>query len=390
MPAYNIKQIYVGNFVPFDTIESIGSSSDFDNEISSVDGFASGTIFNKNNMRIVDIIQNDTVNNDFQGSPRSDRLEEDDAKNYQNPIIADSYTYDLGSASITSKIDTTFLWNATVKWGDGTSVDIKISFVQLQNGDIFLTPGATFFDNRNIQSITLGSPDRSDFYGVSADQGIDNANIVCFAAGTMIKTAKGECKVENLSVGDQVLTIDMGLQPIRWIGFRDLNIQDLRRSPELYPIRICPHALGDNHPEHDLLVSPQHRVLIRNRVAHRMFNTNEVLLAAKHLCGLKGVEVADDVTDIRYYHILFDHHQIIWSNNAATESLYTGPEAVKALTKEQLTEIFTLFPALRNCNRPSPNIVHQTTLARLTIAGRPGRNMINRIEHSKHDIYASD
>lgn len=40
--------------------------------------------------------------------------------------------------------------------------------------------------------------------------------VICFAAGTMIRTARGERPVEKLRVGDLVVTRDNGLQPLAW------------------------------------------------------------------------------------------------------------------------------------------------------------------------------
>lgn len=172
--------------------------------------------------------------------------------------------------------------------------------------------------------------------------------VPCFAAGTMIETDRGPVAVESLSAGDLVRTRDHGLQPVRWIGSRQLGAAELSRSAHLRPIRIRAGALGPNAPLNDLLVSPQHRVLVRSKVALRMFGAMEVLVAARHLLELDGIEAAADVTDVEYFHFLFDQHEVVYSNGAETESLYTGPEALKAVGPAARDEIFTLFPELRD------------------------------------------
>ena len=155
--------------------------------------------------------------------------------------------------------------------------------------------------------------------------------IVCFARGTLIKTRDGERPIEALAVGDAVMTMDAGYQPIRWIGARRLSRAELAANPRLTPIRIRAGALGRNLPERDLVVSPQHRILVRSPVALRLFDSAEVLIPANKLLTLPGIDIAWDADGVEYFHFLFDDHQIVWSNGAPTESLFTGPEALKSV-----------------------------------------------------------
>lgn len=195
--------------------------------------------------------------------------------------------------------------------------------------------------------------------------------VPCFAGGTRIRTRRGEIAVEALRVGDSVLTVDDGYQPIRWIGSRHLSSGDLAMSPQLRPIRIRPGALGAGVPEVDLVVSPQHRVLVQAAVAERMFGEAEVLVAAKHLLALDGVEVAGAMAGVTYWHILFDGHQLVFSAGAVTESLYTGSEALKSVSTAARDEIFALFPQLAAGVRPSP--------ARPLVPGRQAARLAERI-----------
>ena len=177
----------------------------------------------------------------------------------------------------------------------------------------------------------------------------------CFAAGTRIRTAAGEVAVEDLEVGDTVDTRDSGVQPIRWIGRRSLSAADLADNPKLRPIRIRAGALGPGQPARDLVVSPQHRILVRSSIAQRMFGTPEVLVAARQLCQIDGIDIANDLTEVTYVHLLFDAHEILFSNGAETESLYTGPEALAAVGPAAREEIFALFPELMTRDyRPHP------------------------------------
>ncbi|WP_279577997.1 Hint domain-containing protein [Paracoccus versutus] len=201
----------------------------------------------------------------------------------------------------------------------------------------------------------------------------ENTGVVCFLRGTLIKTEDGEVPVEKLEPGMKVMTLDHGYKELSWIGKRVLSAAELAEQPKLRPIRIRAEALGENLPERDLIVSPQHRVLLRSVVARRMVGEAEVLLAARHLIGLEGVEVVEDMQEVEYWHFMFDRHEVVFSNGAPTESLFTGPEAMKALGPEAREEIFTLFPELAEPEREVP------VAARLLLRGRQGRHLVQRL-----------
>ncbi len=175
---------------------------------------------------------------------------------------------------------------------------------------------------------------------------INTSDIVCFCRGTLIETQFGLRPIESLKTGDLVWTKDRGLQPIRWIGSTRLHPRQIAAQPQLRPIRIRQGALGDNLPSSDLLVSPQHRILLRSAATLRLFGCREILVAAQKLLGLDGVEVAEDLRDVEYFHILFDRHEIVMSNGAETESLYTGHEAMKSVGPKARAEMEALFPEL--------------------------------------------
>ncbi|GGG58239.1 hypothetical protein GCM10011415_00020 [Salipiger pallidus] len=169
----------------------------------------------------------------------------------------------------------------------------------------------------------------------------------CFTPGTLIATPQGERMVEDLEVGDRVITRDNGIQEIRWIGRRDLTGHELARKPQLRPVLIQQGALGKNLPEHDLLVSPNHRVLVANDKTALYFEEREVLAAAKHLTGLEGVDEVDTL-GVSYIHMMFDNHEVVLSNGAWTESFQPGDLSLRGIGDEQRQEIFELFPELEH------------------------------------------
>ncbi len=173
------------------------------------------------------------------------------------------------------------------------------------------------------------------------------SNVVpCFTPGTVIATPFGEQRVENLKVGDRILTRDNGLQEIRWIGSSHLNTQDLQKAPDLKPVMIRSGALEHGLPEADILVSPWHNVLVQTPSTRAFFDENEVLAAAAHLTDIEGVDVAE-VDAVTYIHFMFDRHEVVLSNGFWTESLRPDDAVMASMGQSQRQQIFKLFPDLR-------------------------------------------
>ena len=190
------------------------------------------------------------------------------------------------------------------------------------------------------------------YYDASGDQigedleffNIENIIIPCFTPGTKIATIRGERLVEELEVGDRIITRDNGIQEIRWLGHRELSNGMMKDN--LRPIRIGKGALGGGLPERDMMVSPNHRMLLANEKAAYFFEEREVLVAAKHLVGMPGIEVAE-VEATTYIHFMFDQHEVVLSDGTWSESFQPGDQTLSGLEEEQRTEIFELFPELQ-------------------------------------------
>ena len=201
----------------------------------------------------------------------------------------------------------------------------------------------------------VGSPEdgNNKFYC-----GMPGTVFVCFAENTLITTRFGERAVEKINVGDTVLTRDNGLQPIRWIGSRKLAVlpgQDLR------PVLIRAGALGENIPLRDLIVSPNHRILVSGAYASVFFGETEVLAAAKYLTHLPGISRPARRT-ITYWHILFDQHEVVLANGGWSESFHPGHVGVQTLDNAQRDEIFGLFPELQTDAASAPPTARRTLL----------------------------
>lgn len=163
--------------------------------------------------------------------------------------------------------------------------------------------------------------------------------VICFTPGTRIRTEDGARPVEAIQPGDLVQTRDNGLQEVLWVGSRRITGARLHAMPHLRPIRFRAGALGMDEPEADLVVSPQHRVLLRGRTAEGLFNTDEVLVAAEDLVNDRSIVRDHALRETRYIHLLLPRHEVIWANGVATESFHPAlcdPESIEATQRAAL------------------------------------------------------
>lgn len=151
------------------------------------------------------------------------------------------------------------------------------------------------------------------------------AEVACvsFTRGTHITMASGkQVQIQDLQVGDKVLTRDDGPQAVRWIGQTTL-----RAVGEFAPVVI---KKGSLHNEHDLVVSPDHRIFVYQRQDRLGAGRNEVLVKVKHLINDDTV-YQQDGGFVDYFQLLFDDHQIIYAEGIAAESLLVDPRTRAAL-----------------------------------------------------------
>jgi hypothetical protein len=204
----------------------------------------------------------------------------------------------------------------------------------------------------------------------------ENTGVICFATGTRITTDQGLKAVEDLRIGDKVLTLDHGFKKIRWIGARLLSQKEITQDDRLLPIKISAGSLGNGLPERDLVLTRQHRVLAVSSVADRMFGAREVLMPAKDLRGLAGVDVLEVTKGVEYWHILFDQHELIFSEGAPTESFLVGPQAALMMPPEALDEVQSLFPDIKTVCR---------SLVRREVRGQRAREFVKRVTEKGRD-----
>lgn len=133
--------------------------------------------------------------------------------------------------------------------------------------------------------------------------------VACYRAGTRIATPSGEIAVEDLAIGDRVVTADGSAKPVKWLGRRAYSGRFAAGKTHLLPIRFAPGSLGNGRPRRDLWVSPQHAMLI-----------DGALIPAA--CLVNGASIVQETTvdRIDYVHVELERHDVIFAEGAASET----------------------------------------------------------------------
>ncbi len=209
---------------------------------------------------------------------------------FDSPILAFGTT-DLITLGQVANLGTQFV-GSTLDVFDGATQIASLDFV----GN---------YDGSNV----LVSKDSNGIVDVTTD-------VPCFAAGTRLRTPSGEVPVEALRVGDPVLTQGGEALPVRWIGRRTLRPDAHPRPDFVRPVRILRDAIAPGVPHADLVVSPDHALLI-----------DGALVEARRL--LNGATVRQEAWPrVTYLHVELERHAILIAEGMAAESyLDTGNRA---------------------------------------------------------------
>lgn len=249
-----------------------------------------------------------------------------------------------GSINTLSSAGTTAINGDRVDGSDITAIYFDTITVTMNSATVNIS-GATFYlaDGRRYFSPTDGTNlDPATFVG-TVSTGTTNVSVPvsalgppCFTAGTLISVPGGQVAIETLAEGDHVETLDHGPQELRWIGR-----SEVAGDRETAPVAIAAGVLGNDR---ELLVSPEHRMLLSGWLAELHFGEAEILVAAKHLVGMPGVR-RQPVDRVDYIHLLFDRHEIVFAEGAPSESFHPGSHLLDR-DKALLAEIAAIFPEI--------------------------------------------
>ena len=167
------------------------------------------------------------------------------------------------------------------------------------------------------------------------------ADYVCYAPGTLIDTPDGPRAVETLQPGDYVTTRDAGPQVVRWARNSDHPLDAV--DDDAKPILISAGALGERLPARDLIVSPQHRILVGADGQLEEIFSAEAFVAAKSLIQLPGIRYMRGKKHITWVHFACKRHEIVRANGSWSESLLLGPMVVQGLPQDEREPLYALF-----------------------------------------------
>ena len=210
-------------------------------------------------------------------------------------------------------------------------------------------PGTTSVGEDNVSGIQNDQNAGSSFqYVVATDSFVFQAvNVPCFAEGTLIAVPGGERRVEDLTIGDLVETLDHGPQPLLAVLTRNLDFRGGARACHK-PIEFKPGSLGSALPSRPMVVSPQHRILVRD------LSGLEYLAPAKSLVDRPGVRTMNGCRAVRYYQLVFARHEVVLSEGAWTESFYPGAYAVRTSDLQTKRRLLEIFPEILRNDYPMP------------------------------------
>ena len=150
----------------------------------------------------------------------------------------------------------------------------------------------------------------------------------------------------ELVAGDRVITKDGGPREVLWVGLRHISRARLMTTPDLRPVRIASGAMDAHRPSGDLLVSPDHMMLLAGPETRAICGEAEVLVPARDLVGRPGITRVPAAASVTYYHLMLGEHCILLANGVETESFHPGAANLSAIAAEQRARLFDIMPDL--------------------------------------------
>lgn len=175
----------------------------------------------------------------------------------------------------------------------------------------------------------------------------EQGGVVCFTPGTMIMTPDGARDVASLTEGDFVQTADNGRAEVLWLGGRRVTGARLKAVPSLTPVRLRAGALDKDVPDAGLLVSPDHRVVLRGTRARALYNADEVLVTARDLINDHSIIRDHNQREVTYIHMMLPSHEVVFANGVATESFHPASAELSVMEDVQRDRMFDRLPDLR-------------------------------------------
>ncbi|GAN63123.1 hypothetical protein AA0313_1927 [Acetobacter indonesiensis NRIC 0313] len=145
----------------------------------------------------------------------------------------------------------------------------------------------------------------------------------CFLSGSLIRTPRGDVAVEEISIGDEVITFDWKTnqeisQKVIWVGKANTQVKPHLSDDEAgWPVRILKNAISEGVPFKDMLITPEHCLFFEGK-----------FVPARMLVNGASIFFDKSITSYDYYHVETAQHSVITADGMLTESyLDTGNRA---------------------------------------------------------------
>lgn len=221
--------------------------------------------------------------------------------------------------------------------GDGNVVQ----FISYWDNTVTAVEGpATGMTSTDVGTTAEGNSLQSDYGGATYyEQSSPNSGSIpaCYAPGSLIETAQGPRRIEDIRPGDLLRSTDHTYHEVRWVWSGTQPLDDVDTDQK--PVLIKAGALGPNQPAQDLVVSGQHRILVGAYGQLADLFQAPVMVPAKALCHLHGVRFMAGKRKITWHHVLCDDHCVIFANGLASESLLLGGMVTASMDRSQLADL---------------------------------------------------
>jgi antigen 43 len=139
----------------------------------------------------------------------------------------------------------------------------------------------------------------------------------CFMSGARIRAARGDVDIGAIVPGQEVVVVRDGrqvLEPVKWVGYSRIDLSQHANPEEAAPVRFRAGAIAVQQPLRDLVVSPEHCLII-----------DDLCVPAKLLVNGGSIVSERDHPPFTYFHLELERHGILLAENTPTESyLDTG------------------------------------------------------------------
>ncbi len=165
--------------------------------------------------------------------------------------------------------------------------------------------------------------------------------VICFYPGTLIATSDGPRAVETLVIGDCVLTHAGAPAPVRWMGRQTVSTR-FGDPMRVLPIRILAGALGEGLPRRDLLVSPDHAILVGG-----------VLVQAGALVNGATILRERDVPErFTYHHVELATHALLLAEGVPAETFVDNIDRAAFDNWAEHEALYGHLPGIAEMPRP--------------------------------------